>query len=40
MMILWGVLVFCGNVATFVLPRHGGYMWIAVNATGVLGAAA
>jgi hypothetical protein len=40
MMILWGVLVFCGNIATLVSPRHSGYIWIAVNAAGALGALA
>jgi hypothetical protein len=36
-MILWGVLVFAGNIATYVSPRHGNYIWIAVNVAGVLG---
>jgi len=40
MMILWGVLVFAGNIATFVSPRHGGFIWIGVNAIGALGAIA
>jgi hypothetical protein len=35
--IMWGVLVFAGNVATFVWPRYGGYVWILVNAAGVAG---
>jgi hypothetical protein len=37
MMILWGVLVFAGNIATFVWPRYGGYIWIGVNAVGAVG---
>ena len=36
-MILWGVLVFAGNIATYLGPRHGGYIWIAVNLAGVVG---
>jgi hypothetical protein len=35
-MILWGVLVFAGNVATYLWPRDGYQIWIAVNAVGVL----
>ena len=37
MMILWGVLVFAGNIATFAWPRYGSYIWIGVNAAGVAG---
>ena len=40
MMILWGVLVFVGNIATFASPRYGGYIWIGVNTVGALGAIA
>ena len=40
MMILWGVLVFLGNIATLLAPRHAGYIWIGVNAVGALGAIA
>ena len=36
-MILWGVLVFAGNLATWLWPRYGGYIWIAVNVAGVVG---
>jgi hypothetical protein len=36
-MILWGVLVFAGNIATYLGPRHGNYSWIAVNLVGVVG---
>jgi hypothetical protein len=39
-MILWGVLVFLGNIATFASPRYGGYIWIGVNTVGALGAIA
>jgi hypothetical protein len=40
MMILWGVLVFAGNILTFAWPRHGGTIWIVVNTIGALGAIA
>jgi hypothetical protein len=40
MMILWGVLVFAGNIATFVSPRYGAYIWIGVNAAGAVGSIA
>ncbi len=36
-MILWGVLVFAGNVATWLWPREGNYIWISVDVLGVLG---
>jgi len=39
-MILWGVLVGAGNIATFVSPTHGAYIWISVNAIGVIGSIA
>jgi hypothetical protein len=39
-MVLWGVLVFAGNVATWLWPRYGGYIWITVNVLGVAGMAA
>ncbi len=39
-MVLWGVLVFAGNVATWLWPRYGGYIWIAVDIAGVAGMAA
>ena len=35
-MILWGALVFAGNIATYLWPRHGYHIWIAVNVVGVL----
>jgi hypothetical protein len=37
MMIMWGVLVFAGNIAAFFWPRGAGYIWIAVDATGIAG---
>jgi hypothetical protein len=37
LMVMWGVLVFAGNVASFLWPRTAGYIWIAVNATGIAG---
>jgi hypothetical protein len=37
MAILWGVLVFAGDIATYVWPGHGGYIWFTVDAIGVVG---
>jgi hypothetical protein len=34
--ILWGVLVFAGNVATWLWPRYGAYTWIIVDVVGVV----
>src|SRR5882757_2687095 len=39
-MVLWGVLVFAGNVATWLRPRYGGYTWITIDVVGVAGMAA
>lgn len=39
-MVLWGVLVFAGNVVTWLWPRYGGYVWLAVDVVGVAGMAA
>src|SRR5882762_5463594 len=39
-MVLWGVLVFAGNVATWLWPRYGGYTWITIDVVGVAGMAA
>lgn len=39
-MIMWGMLVFAGNVMTYLWPRYGGTIWIAVDAAGVLGSVA
>ena len=35
-MILWGVLVFAGNIATYLWPRHGEHVWIGVNVAGAV----
>lgn len=35
--IMWGVLVFCGYVASYIAPRHAGYAWIAVYIVGIAG---
>jgi len=40
LMIWWGVLVFAGNMATWLWPRYGDYVWIAVNIVGILGSIA
>jgi hypothetical protein len=37
MLIVWGVLIFAGNIASFLWPRHAGYVWVAVNVMGVAG---
>ena len=37
MLILWGALIFAGNIATELWPRQGGYIWIAVNVLGCAG---
>ena len=39
-MIAAGVLVFAGNVANFLAPRYGGFIWISVNVLNVAVAAA
>ena len=40
MLILWGALIFAGNIATELWPRQGGYIWIAVNVAGCAGSLA
>jgi hypothetical protein len=40
MLIMWGALVFTGNIASHLWPREAGYVWIAVNAVGVAGSLA
>src|SRR5258708_2166403 len=40
MLIWWGVLVFAGNVATYLWPRQGAYIWITVNTAGFAGSCA
>ena len=37
MLIMWGVLVFAGNLATWLSPRTAGYAWIAVYIAGLAG---
>jgi cation transport ATPase len=34
---MWGVLVFAGNLATWLSPRTAGYAWIAVYLAGIVG---
>jgi hypothetical protein len=36
-MIMWGVLVAAGYVATYLSPRNGGIVWIAIYAAGIAG---
>ena len=36
-MIWWGVLVFAGNIATWLWPYYAQYIWPAVNVAGVVG---
>jgi hypothetical protein len=35
--ILWGLLVFVGNIASFFWPRSAGHIWLAVYAAGIAG---
>ena len=37
MLIMWGALTFAGYVASYLLPRHAGYVWIAVYVVGIAG---
>lgn len=37
MLIMWGALVFAGNVTSFLWPRTAGYVWIAVYTAGIAG---
>jgi hypothetical protein len=39
-MIWWGVLVFAGNIATWLFPWHAAFIWPAVNIGGVVGTVA
>ena len=39
-MIQWGVLVFAGNVTAYFWPRYGGWIWITIDAAGILGSLA
>src|SRR5947209_10673640 len=36
-MIMWGVLVFAGYTATWLWPRYGGAVWVAIYAAGIAG---
>jgi hypothetical protein len=40
MLIMWGALVFAGNIASYLWPREACYIWIAVNAAGFAGSLA
>jgi uncharacterized membrane protein YeaQ/YmgE (transglycosylase-associated protein family) len=40
MLIMWGALTFAGYLATYLLPRSGGYGWVAVYVAGILGSIA
>ena len=35
--ILWGALVFAGNIASFLAPRSAGLIWLGVYAVGIAG---
>jgi hypothetical protein len=37
MLIMWGVLVLSGNIASYLWPREGGYIWLALNVVGLAG---
>jgi FtsH-binding integral membrane protein len=37
MLILWGALVFVGYVASWLSPRNGGIVWIAIYVAGIAG---
>ncbi|MBR1148762.1 hypothetical protein [Bradyrhizobium sp. AUGA SZCCT0431] len=37
MLIMWGALVFAANMASFLWPRSGAYIWLAVDALGIAG---
>jgi hypothetical protein len=39
-MILWGGLVFAGNLVTYLTPRYANYAWISVYIAGVAGSVA
>ena len=36
-MIFWGMLVFAGNIATYLWPGYAGYIWPVANIAGVVG---
>src|SRR6202171_5890556 len=37
MLIMWGALIFAGNIASYLWAPNAGYIWIAVNAAGFAG---
>jgi hypothetical protein len=37
MLIMWGVLVLSGNIASYLWPREAGYIWMALNVVGLAG---
>jgi O-antigen/teichoic acid export membrane protein len=37
LIIMWGVLVFAGNLVTWLSPGNAGYAWIAVYVAGIAG---
>jgi hypothetical protein len=36
-MVMWGILVFAGNIASFLWPRGAGLVWIGVYVVGIAG---
>jgi len=40
LMIVWGGLVFAGNLVTYLAPRDAGYAWLVVYVAGIAGSAA
>jgi hypothetical protein len=40
MLIMWGALVLSGNIASYLWPREGGYIWMALNVVGLAGSLA
>jgi hypothetical protein len=37
LIIMWGVLVFAGNLATYLSPGNAGYLWLAAYVAGIAG---
>jgi hypothetical protein len=37
LMVMWGALVFAGNIGSFLWPRSAGYIWIGVDVAGIAG---
>jgi hypothetical protein len=40
LMMLWGALVFAGNLVTYLTPRYADYAWLLVYVGGIVGSAA